>query len=413
MDQFYPPKRSGAKLVVSFLLVASLSFGAGWQLTEQGVLGGAEEEDVVVQLPEVDFGNDLESEVDLGLFWKVWEEIGEKYINVEKLDQEVMVYGAIEGFVNSLNDPYTVFMTPTDTEEFLISLDGQLEGIGAELTVTDGLLTVVTPLKGSPAERAGILPNDVIYKIEGEDARDMTLMDAITIIRGEKGTTVNLTIVRESEDEAFDVSIVRDAIEVDSISVENLDSGVVYIAVNQFNDKTEEQFSEAISDMILDEPEGLIIDLRFNGGGYLDISVEMLSHLLPNDEKAVIIRERNKEDEVQRTVSHSKLLNVPLVVLVNEGSASASEIVAGAIQDHERGVVMGTTSFGKGSVQEVEYFNDGSSLRLTIAKWLTPEERDIDEVGITPDIVLEISDEDIENQFDSQKQAAIDYLLEL
>jgi carboxyl-terminal processing protease len=411
MDNFYQPPESKMKLYFALLLVAFVSFVGGWQLNANGYLGETEvgKEYVVIEGEE---GTEIVSDVDLALFMKVWEELQKKYVDVDKLDEETMVYGAIAGFVEAIDDQYTVFLPPVETEEFMINLDGQLEGIGAELTVENGALVVISPLRESPAEKAGLLPKDIIAEIEGLPATDMGLMEAIGMIRGEKGTTVNLTIWREGV-EPFVVSIVRDSIKVDSVSSDLLENDIMYLVVNQFNDSTDEKFSEAISKMILDEPEGLIIDLRFNGGGYLDIAIEMLSYLVPTDEVAVIIRERNKDDEINYTVDNPKLLNVPVVVLVNEASASASEIVAGAIQDLDRGIVMGQTTYGKGSVQEVEYFNDGSSLRLTIAKWLTPDERDINKVGVTPDIIVDFTDEDIENEFDAQKEAAIKYLEEL
>ena len=238
----------------------------------------------------------------------------------------------------------------------------------------------------------------------------MSLIDAIMGIRGEKGTTVTLTIIRENVDESFDVSIVRDSIDIESVTAEKLDGEIVYLSVNQFNDNTKEEFGKAISEMILEEPKGLIVDLRYNGGGYLDISVDLLSYLLPSETLAVTLKEIGEEDNEYYTNGNPKVLDVPLVVIVNESSASASEIVAGAVQDHQRGIVLGTQSFGKGTVQEVETFFDNSSIRLTIAKWFTPNGRDIDKHGLTPDIIVEITEEDIVNEYDAQKEAAIEYL---
>mgnify|MGYP001613493903 CR=1 FL=1 len=206
---------------------------------------------------------------------------------------------------------------------------------------------------------------------------------------------------------------VMDSIDIESVTVEKIDGNIVYLSVNQFNDKTNEEFGKAISALILNEPKGLIVDLRFNGGGYLDISVQLLSYLLPKDTPAVVIKERNKKDEILKTNGNPKLLNVPLVVIVNDSSASASEIVAGAIQDHKRGVILGAKSFGKGSVQEVEKFSDGSSIRLTIAKWFTPNGRNIDKVGLTPDVIVEITEDDITKTYDRQKEEAVKYLKNL
>ena len=406
----FKSKRSHTPLIC--LSVAIFSFLLGWQATALGVLGDKtlfERDKDAIPLVE----KKEEEPLDLRLFWTVFGRVENKYVDVENIYDKEMVYGAIRGLVEALDDPYTVFMTPEESVEFAASLDGKLEGIGAELTVKDRNLIIVTPLRSSPAEKAGLLPRDIIYKIDGDSAADMTLLQAVMAIRGEKGTSVTLTIIREGVDMPFDVTIVRDSIDIESVSVEYLDDEIVYLGINQFNDKTNEEFGNAISKLILDEPKGVIVDLRFNGGGYLDIAVDLLSYLLPTGKDAVSIRERSRPDSIIKTNGKPKLLNVPLVVLVNESSASASEIVAGGIQDHKRGVIMGMQTFGKGSVQEVDTFADGSSLRMTIARWFTPDGRNIDEVGITPDIIVEITEEDIEEGRDVQKEAAIKYLKEL
>lgn len=392
-------------------LAVVASFVFGMSAVNLGIIGNPPGDNVVV-ISDRDSAFADDRNIDLDLFWLVWNELETSYVEQDLLDYDQMVYGAIKGMVNAVGDPYTVFMDPDETEDFNVSLQGKLEGIGAELTIEENVLVIVTPLRDSPAEKAGLLPGDIIYKVEDEFTGEMTLHDAITKIRGEKGTTVNLTILREDLDEPFEVSIVRDSIEIESVTFEVLEDDIGYLAVNQFSDTTMSEFNKAISEMLLDEPKGLILDLRFNGGGYLDVAVSMLSYLLPSDLTAVQIVEIDSQDKLQ-TSSNPKLLDVPMVVLINEGSASASEIVAGAIQDHKRGIVMGTKSFGKGTVQEVKSFEDGSSIRITIAKWLTPLERDIDHLGIEPDIVKEISDEDIENEVDSQKEAAIEYLKNL
>ncbi len=400
-----------------YIFIALFSFVLGWQSTTVGLIGNADTGDTAHRgnLISFDFGNDdAEENADLALFWTVWNELTDRYVDVDAIDPKEMVYGSIKGMVESLGDDYTVFMTPEESERFTASLDGTLEGIGAELTVEDQNLVIVSPLRDSPAEKAGLLPGDLIFKVDGELTAEMTLFDAIMHIRGEKGTTVVLTIIREKLSEPFDVSMVRDSIDLESVTVEKMDNGIVYLSINQFNDKTIEKFNQAISEMLLNEPSGLIIDLRYNGGGYLDIAVDMLSYLLPSNTEAVKIKQRNSADDTTMyTNGNPKLLNVPLVILVNEGSASASEIVAGAIQAHERGVVMGTQTFGKGTVQEVEMFLDGSSIRITIAKWFTPDNRNINEVGLDPDIIIEFSDEDIENEVDIQKDTAVDYLMRL
>jgi carboxyl-terminal processing protease len=353
--------------------------------------------------------------VDLSLYWDVWDEIEANYINeADVKDDENLVYGSIAGLVDSLGDPYTLFMTPTETKQFEETLNGSLEGIGAELTVEDGLLIVVSPLKDSPAEKAGLLPGDIIFQIDGEIANEMSLFDAIMNIRGERGTEVTLTIIRDGVDEAFDVTIVREEIDLDSISYEMLEDDIFYVSVNQFSDNTSEEFDKAVQAILLNNPKGIILDLRYNGGGYLDIAVDLVSEFVEGSKPVVQLKTRYEENnEVYYVDGDARLADIPLVVLVNQGSASASEIVAGAIQDHERGLVIGENTFGKGSVQEVAFFEDGSSLRLTIAKWLTPSGRDIDEVGIEPNRIVEYTFEDFEADNDTQLNEAISYLKNL
>jgi len=355
-----------------------------------------------------------ESKADLSVFWKVWEMVDELYVDQTALDRQQMVYGSIKGMVASLKDPYTVYMTPDETKEFDQSLNGQLEGIGAELTVREGNLIIVSPLKNSPAEKAKLQPGDIVYKIDGKMTSDMTLFDAIMKIRGEKGTTVILTIVRENEKEPFEVPIARDTVNVESVSMEDKKDGIYLVSINQFNDTTKPEFDDKVKELLLLEPKGIVMDLRYNGGGYLDISVDIVSEFMKGVEDVVTIKRREESDkETLRTSGLARLADVPLVVLINEGSASASEIVAGAIQDHKRGILMGEQSFGKGSVQEVDKLPDGSSLRVTIAKWYTPLDKNIDEVGIKPDIEVLISDEDAGKDIDPQLDAAVKYLKEL
>lgn len=396
-----------------FIVVALFSFALGWQANTLGLMDGGvkkvEKEEKIVPIIK-DQGHD---NVDMRLFWKVWGELEDRYVDKKVIENESMVYGSIKGMVNALDDPYTVFMTPEESKQFSESLEGTLEGIGAELSVKDKKLIIMTPLRKSPAEKAGLLAGDEIYKIDGELAENMNLIDAVMKIRGKKGTTVTLTIIRQKLEKPFDVSITRANIDIESVTMEKLDGGIVYLSVNQFNEKTNDEFGKAISEMILNEPKGLIVDLRYNGGGYLEIAVQLLSYLLPKDTPAVVIKERGKSDEIRKTNGNPKLLNVPLVVIVNDSSASASEIMAGAIQDHKRGVILGTKSFGKGSVQEVQKFTDGSSMKITIAKWFTPTGRTIDKVGLTPDIAVEITEKDIENTYDRQKEEAIKYLKNL
>jgi len=397
------------------IVIFILGGAAGWQATTRGwssdisnfFVGG--EGGVETKLPP-------EYSVDMGLFWTVWHSLEDFYVDESALDRKKMTYGAIKGMTDALGDPYTVFMNPSETEEFTQNIEGEFEGIGARLEVDDdGSIIVSSPLKDSPAEKAGLFPKDIIYKIDNEYASDLTLFEAIMKIRGEIGTPVTLTILRKDNEDPIEITIIRAKIEIESVEKKDMGNGIVYVGINQFSDDTSTEFANAISDLVLNEPKGLIIDLRYNGGGYLDIAVEILSQILESDLPAVSIQRRNLSDnETLYTDSRGKkLLKTPLVVLVNDGSASASEIVAGAVQDHKRGILMGTQTFGKGSVQEVEMLEDGSSLRFTIAKWLTPNGRLADHIGITPDIIVENYEDDIKAGVDRQLDEAVKYLKNL
>ncbi len=402
------PKKSTRIFV--YVLILAIVFALGWESSSYFILtrnGGQ----IQAKTGSGLVTNTGETQADLSLFWRIWKQLDSQYVDEAKINNQNMVYGAVKGMVSALGDPYTVFMTPDETKDFDSSLNGTLQGIGAELTVKDQALVVVSPIKNSPAEKAGILPGDIVYKIDGNLTNEMTLFDAISKIRGPKGTKVTLTIVRKGKDKPFEVAITRDELSIDSVSMEDKGNGIYYIAIHQFSDNTKKEFDDAVQKILLKEPKGIVLDLRYNGGGYLDTAVDVLSDFLKGKQEAVVIKKRDdKENETMYVSGDAALMNVPLVVLVNKGSASASEIVAGAIQDHKRGVVMGEQTFGKGSVQEVDKMPDGSSLRITIAKWYTPNGRSINEVGITPDRIIPFTDADAEARKDPQLDEAIKYL---
>lgn len=396
--------------VLAFLITFSLGWGSSSYYFSQKVAPAQNSSPNDSGLGNL-FGAGNNDRPNLETFWTVWDILSESYVDETILNDQNQVYGAIKGMVSALNDPYTVYMNPDETKEFDQSLSGELEGIGAELTVRDQALVVVSPLKNSPAEKAGLLPEDIVYKIDGEVTAEMSLFDAIMKIRGEKGTKVTLTIIRRGIDEPFDVGIVREKVNVESVSMEDKGNGIYYLSISQFSENTTVEFSAKVNQLILKQPKGLILDLRYNGGGLLDIAVNVLSELIPGKKVAVSIKQRNAEKNQQLYVNgNAHLGTVPLVVLINKGSASASEIVAGAIQDYKRGILMGEKSFGKGSVQDIHPLKDGSSLRITIAKWYTPNDQNIDHVGIKPDIEIKMTDEDYEQKKDPQLDAAIEYL---
>ena len=393
------PKLFGFVILLFFVFMLGWNVGVNHSYQKQGI-----DSSNIVTSP---YG---ETEtVNMQLFWDTWNILNGKYVDPHILDSQKMIFGAVGGMVNALEDPYTGFMTPKENKEFQDSMEGTLEGIGAELTLRHGMITVISPLKGSPAKTAGLQPEDIIIEVDGESVNDMSFEQAVMKIRGEKGTAVILTIIRKSVREPIDLSIIRDKISINSVNWEMKDK-IAVIEINQFGNGTRYEFSKAVNDILNRRPEGAILDLRYNGGGYLDGAVDIVSEFIEQG-KVVTIKKRNPdEDEVIYTNVQARITNTPLVVLINKGSASASEIVAGAIQDSGRGYIIGETSFGKGTVQEVENLIGGASLRVTVAKWFTPNDNNISEVGITPDLIIKRTAEDYDNDKDPQLDAAIDYL---
>ncbi len=401
-------KRSQSILLTSVLVSAIIAFNLGWffakNIRTAAETPSSATNQVLKNDPEI-----FDSRVrDLN---EVWARLQQYYYDASRLTLSKLEYSAVKGFVSGLGDPYTVFMPPDEAKDFSDDLEGLLEGIGAQLEVKQGKLTVVAPLKNSPAEAAGIRSGDIILKIDDKPAEEMTLFDAIKRIRGKKGTKVILTIVRENTPKALDITITRDKIVLESVTVKKLDGDIFHIAINQFNDHTKPEFQSAVNRILLEKAQGMILDLRGNGGGYLEVSVDMLSELITGDKTAVIVKKRDEsKNEYIKLTNSARIPDIPLVVLADKGSASASEIVAGAIQDYRRGVVIGEKTFGKGSVQELIDLKDGASLRMTIAKWFTPLNRSIDEIGITPDYEVKITEENIKAGRDPQLEEAVKYL---
>ncbi len=390
-------------LIILILFVFALGWNVGSNQTRQNGTNLLNDNQIPISTTN--------EKVDMQLFWDVWSLLAGRYVDPEALEYKEMIYGAIRGMVFSLEDPYTTFLTPKQNKDFQDSLEGTLEGIGAELTLRNELITVVSPLKNSPAKRAGIQPEDIILKIDGVDVTEYTFEQAVMKIRGPKGTKVILSIGRKGENEPLDISIQRETININSVEWE-MNKDIAVIELNTFGAKTKEEFSKAINEILTKRADGIVLDLRFNGGGYLDGAIDIVSEFIDKG-KVVSVKKRNAtEDEVIYVNGKARVASIPLVVIINKGSASASEIVAGAIQDHKRGIVIGEQSFGKGTVQEVENLIDGSSLRITVAKWYTPNNQNISEVGITPDNIIERTIEDIENEIDPQLEAAIKHLKE-
>jgi len=355
----------------------------------------------------VTFRDDPEQEVDLTILWTVWRMLDRYYVEPETLTIDALREGAVRGMVEAVGDPYSAFMTKKENTDFMESLQGTLEGIGAELTLRDGVIVVVTPLKKSPAERAGLLPKDMIIKVDETSTEGMSLQNAVKIIRGPKGTEVILTVFRPSASEELTIPITRDKIYVPSVEHEVLETAsgsVGLLSLNQFGESTVRESRAALLELIKEDIAGLILDLRYNGGGYLDGSIDIASFFLGN-EKIVSVHRRGEETESHFARGDALVPSLPMVVLINEGSASASEIVAGALRDHGRAKVVGVKSFGKGTVQEVIDLPGGSSLRVTIAKWKTPNGKDLSKEGVIPDYEIPMDMQDYIDEIDPQRDA--------
>ena len=356
----------------------------------------------------------INQEISLKTLWTVRDILSSKYIYNDKLVGETLSYGAVRGMVASLDDPHTEFMDPKETVEFNESLNSELEGIGAEMTIREQLLTVLNTLKGSPAEKAGLLPNDIVIQINDDMTTELSLFEAIEKIRGPKGTEVTLTVIREGKDAPLELTIKRETITLESVAYNEYSPGIWQVEINSFSDDTRLEFIQAMNDIKQKSPKGMVLDLRFNGGGYLNGAVDILSAFIRGETKVVSIEYRDaKMNEILKTDGAPQFPDLPLVVLINAGSASASEIVAAAVQDLKRGLIMGETSYGKGTVQEVDPLPDGSSLRFTIARWMSPNGLDINEKGVVPDREVEFTEEDYTNKYDRQLEEAVKYLKDL
>jgi len=348
----------------------------------------------------------IDKSVDFNLFWKVWEKIKQDYVK-QPVDEVKMFYGAIDGMVASLGDPYSVFFEPKVAEEFQQELAGEFEGIGAEIGVKNDVLTIVSPLADSPAEKAGIKAGDAVLYINGTDTKGMAQDQAVQLIRGKKGTKVKLVINREGFEAPKEFEITRDKIVVKSVQW-RMEGDYAYIKVLQFGNDTAKDFDKVVGSVVMKNPKGIILDLRNNPGGYLDAAIKMAGEWIPND--IVVYEKYRDQNEGFKANGKGRLKDFKTVVLINKGSASGSEIVAGALKDYNRAVLVGEKSFGKGSVQDYKEYGDGSALKMTIALWLTPNGNSINGQGIEPNVKADVTEKDVEAGKDSQLEKAKELL---
>lgn len=354
-----------------------------------GTLVGAK---VILEAPTSQAGRILHTalgkpqDVDFSLYWDVFNRLEAQF--PQPIDRQALVYGAIKGTVEALGDRYSLFLEPDEGQRFFEDINGEFSGIGAELSQEHESFLVIAPLPDSPAEAAGLRAQDMILAVDGKDATEFEFGELINAIRGPEGTSVTLSVMREGFDEPRDFTITRKTITITSTTYTQRPDGIAYIELTQFSESATDEMTTIAEQVVAANAKGIILDLRNNPGGFLDSAVEVASLFV--DQNPIVSEEKKGgEQETYNRVGDATLKGIPLVVLVNGGSASASEIVAGAIQDREAGQLVGTKTFGKGSVQEVEELPGGSILRLTIAKWLTPSGREINGTGIEPDVVVE------------------------
>ena len=350
--------------------------------------------------------------IDFSLFWQALRKLEERYVDNDKINYQELLYGAISGMTDSLGDDYTIFMKPEKTESFLESVSGKesFEGVGIEIGIKNKVLTVIAPVEGTPAYKSGIKAGDKILKIDDKSTEGMLVEEAVNLIRGEKGTQVTLTINRSDFEKPKEFTLIRDVIQVPVIRWEMKDNGIAYIKIYHFTSNLPAKFEDIVSELLKNNTRKIILDLRNNPGGYLEVAVDMASWFLPKGE--VVVKEEFKDGDVQeyKSKGYKHLQNLPAVVLINNGSASASEILAGALRDIRGIKLIGEKTFGKGSIQTLESFRDGSSLKITIAKWLTPSGVSIADDGLMPDIEVKLTDQDFETDRDPQLDKALEIL---
>ncbi|MES3005572.1 MAG: S41 family peptidase [Patescibacteria group bacterium] len=408
-----PIKSTSFKNIIGAIVIVVLIAGAFYGGT---VSGRAQE----VQAQRLDAiinkETGMPTGVDFSLFWKAWKILDENYVDTHNnatTTIEERVYGAIKGMTAALGDPYTVFFPPVENSAFQTEIEGNFEGVGMEMGIKDGILTVISPLPGSPAKNAGMLAGDKVIKIDNKISTDMTVDEAVVLIRGKKGTQVTLTVLREGVKDPFEIKITRDVINLPVIETKlDPQTKIFTITLYSFSTQSANHFRSALREFVMSGSNKLILDLRGNPGGVLDAAVDMASWFLPPGK--VVVREdygEGKEETVERSRGYDIFNdNLKMVILIDGGSASASEILAGALKENGKATLVGTATFGKGSVQELVQIDDKTSLKVTVARWLTPSGKSISDGGLAPDIEVKLTEKDIAEKNDLQMKKAVEIL---
>jgi len=400
------------KILILAILIAV--FGSGYRLGEHRSQSKPHESPYNYNVENLDEGNSRS--IDFSLFWEAWNSLEQKYVDKKKVDPKVLYYGAIKGMVASVGDSYTFFLTPEENKESKRDLEGKFFGIGAELGLKNNQIMIVTPLKNSPAEHAGIKPGDYITEVDGTSTKNWTLFQAVNKIRGDKGTKVALTIVREGADKELKIPVERGEINVPFVEVK-YEKDVAIVELTRFGDQTNDLWDK-VSDEILEKKragkvKGMIIDVRGNPGGYLQSAIHITSDFVSKDTVIVKQEYADKEPDIYSSTREGKLKGMPVVMLMNAGSASAAEIVGGALRDTVGAKIVGENSFGKGTVQTAEDLSSGAGIHITISKWILPKGSWINEKGIKPDYPIENKTENgytLTRETDLQLNKAIEIL---
>ncbi len=398
------------KTGVFVVLAIAVLVGASYYSYNYGYLKGIENPKTVIVRGVTDLEKGKEEGIDFSVFWEAWQMIKDKYVKADELDSQNLVYGAIEGLIGSLEDQNSVFMAPLDAKKFNEDIAGEFSGIGAEIGIRNDQLVIIAPLKGTPAEKAELKPMDKILKIDDKTTDGLSTDEAVKLIRGLKGTTVILTILRQNWEKPKEISIVRDTIQIPTLDWEIKEGDIAYFHLYNFYEQAPLLFYQAVVKIALSAPKGIILDLRNNPGGYLEASVNLAGWFLEKGEIVVSEKFRSGEKQEFKSYGSGFLKDLPIVVLINEGSASASEILAGALRDNRGIKLIGKKSFGKGTVQELQTLKDGSMVKITVAYWLLPKGHQIEKNGLVPDYEIDLTEDDIKANKDPQLEKAMEII---
>ncbi len=399
-------------LIVILAGFSFLSYRIGFFLGQESILHQPPSQIINTEKPE-----EIEEEIDFSVFWEAWRKLEREFLKKEKIDYQEMLYGAIRGMVESLGDPYTTFFTPKETDELNEELSGKYQGVGMEIAIRDDKVTVISPLEGTPAQKAGLKPGDKILKVDETSCHNLSLEEVVKLIRGPENTEVTLLVERESWSAPKEITLKRTVIKIPTLKLEFKTTDgqqIALLKIYQFNRILPQEMEKASLEILNSQVEKIILDLRNNPGGYLEVAQYAAGWFLEKG-KVVVWQDigEGKERKVYKSEGPSTFSQYPIVVLINEGTASGAEILAGALRDVRGVKLIGKKSFGKGSVQEQISLQDNSSLKVTIAEWLTPNGDCINEKGLNPDIEVELTEEDWEEERDPQLNKALEIIKDL